>query len=297
MKANILDIALFEAHLKENTTLSDSSIRIYKQALILFTSSNPDILDPTAYNNFIIEHSIKKRSYQYFYAIKEWLKYKFDANTRNEIFNQLIHPKMPTDVITRRRHLSDDEIMDVINNLESRSHRIVALLQSLTGARAGDVLRLEKSNIQIDDDNGEAVMLLKIKGKGNKWSIKSLFDEVAQKLLLEYIAVSNNTVGDYCFLEASDWKTKQKRSEYELVAMNYMRYWRALKQSLDISGINRKEFATHDFRRQFARKVWDKYKDVVLLQNIMEHVKPESTLRYLRSSGLQNRDIYKMIQS
>jgi integrase len=297
VKSGILDIPLFEEYLKENTTLAESSIRAYVDAVLFFVRSDHDILDIKAYNDFLINNSIKKRNYLYYYAIKEWLKYKFDAKVRGEIISQLIKPKMNNDIVMIRKNLIDDEVIEVINNLQSRKHRMIAILQNLTGARAGDILSLKKTDIHIDELNDEPVIRLNIKGKGNKRVVKSLFDGIAQKLLLEYVSSTNNMEKDYCFVNKYTRQIKSFISDYRLIRLNYVWYWRDLKMALEISGINRKDFATHDFRRQFARKVWDKYKDIVILQNILDHNRPDTTIRYLKQSGLQNQDVYKEMQN
>ncbi len=84
--------------------------------------------------------------------------------------------------------------------------------------------------------------------------------------------------------------------EYKLISQNYRRYWADLKQALNAVGVAKQDFATHDFRRCFAREIWDKYKDLVLLQNALNHENPGTTIRYLKQSGLQNRDVFYQYQ-
>jgi len=78
--------------------------------------------------------------------------------------------------------------------------------------------------------------------------------------------------------------------------MNYQWYWIDLKQALNSAGINRDDFATHDFRRCFARRNWDKFKDVLILQKALRHKDPKTTLRYLEQSGLDTIDIHYEMQ-
>jgi integrase len=62
------------------------------------------------------------------------------------------------------------------------------------------------------------------------------------------------------------------------------------------AGVDMRMFATHDFRRCFARRVWEKWKDVNILQSVLNHADPKTTLRYLQQSGLRNVDYFKIIQ-
>jgi len=86
-------------------------------------------------------------------------------------------------------------------------------------------------------------------------------------------------------------------NEYALKKSNYLRYWKDLKYALNVNGIDKEDFATHDFRRCFARKVWEKEKDVYVLQSLLNHTDPKVTLRYLDQSGLKNIDYHKKMQS
>ena len=86
-------------------------------------------------------------------------------------------------------------------------------------------------------------------------------------------------------------------SDYKMIRMNYMWYWKDLKQALITNGINKKDFATHDLRRCFARRAWERYKDIHVLKNLLNHSKVETTLRYLEQSGLKNIDYFEDMQT
>ena len=79
--------------------------------------------------------------------------------------------------------------------------------------------------------------------------------------------------------------------------MNYQWYWADLKQALHKNKISREEFATHDLRRCFARRAWERYKDIYVLKGLLNHVDPKTTLRYLDQSGLKNIDYLREMQS
>jgi integrase len=78
---------------------------------------------------------------------------------------------------------------------------------------------------------------------------------------------------------------------------SYLMYWWSIREAIEKSGvIDRRFFSTHDFRRCFARKVWEKYKDVDVLKRVLNHEDVSTTLKYLRQSGLQNIDIFQEMQ-
>ncbi len=58
----------------------------------------------------------------------------------------------------------------------------------------------------------------------------------------------------------------------------------------------KEDFATHDFRRNFARKVWLKYKNLIILQKILGHNDPRTTTRYLNMEGLDLIEVHKEMQ-
>ena len=81
-----------------------------------------------------------------------------------------------------------------------------------------------------------------------------------------------------------------------LKAVN-LKYYKDLKQAMYKLGIDSKSFATHDYRRCYARRVWTKYKDVHVLQELLNHQNPATTMRYLKQSGMQNIDYHKEMQN
>jgi site-specific recombinase XerD len=99
---------------------------------------------------------------------------------------------------------------------------------------------------------------------------------------------------DYAFLELGARERIQEKDE--LYRLNYKYYFRDLKAAMEMAGLSKYDFATHDFRRCFGRKVWDKYKDLVVLQRLLNHNSPQTSIRYLDQSGLRNFDYLKELQ-
>jgi site-specific recombinase XerD len=96
--------------------------------------------------------------------------------------------------------------------------------------------------------------------------------------------------------ETESWKTPLPDS-VKMFRYNYDEYWKDLKMALQSCGYAPKDFATHDMRRCFARRVWERYKDIHVLQSMLNHSDPKVTLKYLEQSGLKNVDYHYDMQT
>lgn len=298
VKAHITDLSMYKLWLGEKRNLSEGSTHVYCEAVERFLKTNPDIDSLEDYNNFIIEHAIKKRCYHYYSALKAFAEYKItDASTRLRIIENMIKAEVRNDIKMERRYLDEEEILEVVNHIKEAKHRVIALIQTLTGVRAGDILRLKRDNIMPEEYKGQPVLRINITGKGKKRNVIFIHDEVAQEIIIDYIThVFNHD--DYYFIELGKMKNRHGdiNNEYKLYRMNYAWYWVDLKEALQSCGVNFKDWATHDFRRGFARRVWEKYKDINVLQSLLNHSNPAVTMRYLSQSGLKNVDYHHDMQ-
>jgi integrase len=113
------------------------------------------------------------------------------------------------------------------------------------------------------------------------------------------VVPTRKTYDDYYFIElgAMNKRHGNLNNAYRMYKMNYIWYWRDLKQALGVANVDTTLFATHDFRRCFARRAWEKYKDIHILQSLLNHQRAGTTLRYLNQSGLKNIDYHKDMQS
>lgn len=289
----------YEEYLREKKALSESSIYTYVHSIEKFLKTRPNIQNLEDYNNFLIQLTIKKRSTHYYSVLKSFIEYTIsDANLRDGLIKGLVRSRIRTDLARPRRHLSQDKIIQVINHLSRRKHRIIALIQSLTGARAGDILKMKRGSMMIEDYEGKEVLRVNTRAKGNKSNVVYIHDIVAIQLILNYVTTVLN-FNDYYFIELGRYNNRpgQQDNENMLVKMNYQQFWNDLKQALNTVGVNRQDFATHDFRRCFARRVWEKFKDVHVLQGLLNHKNPQTTMRYLEQSGLKNIDYYFKMQT
>jgi len=292
MKASNFDLPLYKQWLEEKRQLAPSTAYSYYHSVKRFLSSDPDIEDLEEYNNFLVRTIVKKNCTHYYSVLKSFIEFKIsDASIKNKLIKGMIKPREKKDIVRERKHLDEDKLMDVINYLDRKKHRIIALIQMLSGVRAGDLLRLKRGTIFYETYRKESVLRLSITGKGRKRNVVYIHDKVAQVIIYDYITKNINMEG-YYFLEKGTMKGREGQFENEdaMIKMNYMWYWQDLKAALQTAGVPKEVFATHDFRRCFARRAWEKYKDVHVLQSLLNHSDPKVTLRYLDQSGLKNID-------
>jgi integrase len=202
---------------------------------------------------------------------------------RNLLKPKAVDPK-------KNAHYLDDETREgIIKLLLNYKHRVIARIQNSTGVRAGDVIRLKRGTISYEAYMDKAVVMrIDFEGKGGKHFVKWIFDEAIQTQIDLFIK-SNILDTEYYFLERPNEVMDNFRKAYH---SNYRKYWLDLKQALRVYGVEYKEWATHDFRRSFARTIWDNTKDPVVLKEMLNHAQFDTTLRYLRGSGLQSKDVY-----
>jgi len=299
MKWKISDSVFFREHLENEGKLSDSTIYTYVRSVERFLISNSklNLENINYYNDFLIKLTIKKRSNHYYYALKKFIEFKInDSNLKKTLIQNLVQPKIRFDTVRERRHLSEVELYNIINLLDEK-HKIIALIQNITGVRVGDILKLRREDIQSEIYRGKPVLRLNITGKGGRKNTVFIHDMVAQETIFNYVKTNINH-DNYSFLEIGKMKNRygQLDNEDRLIKMNYNWYWANLKEALQSVGINKKDFATHDFRRCFARFAWEQNPDIHRLQSLLNHADPKVTLRYLEQSGLKNIDYHYEMQ-
>ena len=306
-----LEIVEFIGWLKDFKGLANSTLHKYTTTIKSVLSEVNDTENVDEYNWCIVNHTHKNRSNYYYSVIKMFIEFKFKNNIRKrqEILESLVRPKNVKSIKIQRKFLNDDKLIEIINNIDDARFRIIAIMQILTAARAGDILRLRRNNIDLEEYEKRPTMRLNIYGKGDKLNVVYIFDPIAIRIINDYLEIYdtnkhdnilfNEFHEDFIFLKYS--KLNSNPEFYDLYTIrnyNYFMYWNAVNTAIDSSGvIDKKFFSTHDFRRCFARKTWEKYKDVDLLKRVLNHEDASTTLRYLKQSGLQNIDIFKEMQS
>lgn len=306
MISRIVELYKFKEWLEERAGIADSTIYAYFHILKgYFAHYEGDPLDIDNLNWFLAEHSYKKRSTYYYSAIRKYIDFKLQNHyqKREEIKDKLLKPKRFKDIKVERKNLKDKQLIKILNNIQDQHHTLIALLQMQTASRAGGILNIRRNGVQMEEYQGKNVMRIATTEKGGKRNVVYLFDPISIQLMKEYLEYfdSENLIHpykffeDYIFIMVGNVWTSATLANRKRTAYN--RYLLDLKKAIELSKVvNKKLFATHDFRRCFARKAWIKYKDVNVLQRALNHEDPSTTLRYLKHSGLQNIDVFKEMQ-
>jgi integrase len=302
MKIDLFDGLMFSKYLRDEKGLAFSTINGYVHTINRFLDTNPDLEDSNSYNSFIVQTAIKKKNYSTYYTLKSFIefKYKTDSVKKKELLDSILErsPAM-SDHTKEYESLNDNKLIEVINNIDDEKFQTVALIQWRTGARAGDVIRTKKEDIKIDYFNNEETLLITMVAKRKKRKKIRLF-RTYKDIVLNYI---NSTDAEYPFM--LDEKNRYHRrgrsislfesdedkkilSFYKRERVSYNRYLNELKKALIKSNIDVTRFATHSFRKLFARYTWDTYKDITVVQRELDHADPRTTLQYLKKEGLQS---------
>ena len=204
IKAELIDLPLFMDWMNKKGTLNSHSIRNYYSAIECFLAKNPDIDSLEHYNSFLVEHTIKKRSTLMPHAIRAFIRFKFAMNrdTMDYLLDGLIPIRRQLDYVTEKRYLEPKQLFDVINNMDEERHKVLAIVQMITGVRAGDIIKLRKGNIMVENYEGKLVVKLAIVGKGNKRNVVYIHDSTVQQILLDYISLNIEDDG-YYFMRTS----------------------------------------------------------------------------------------------
>lgn len=300
--ATPMEEQMFVLHLKESTRLKASSIGLYKSVINKFLRENhrANLLDINVYNKFISEHVYKKRSSYFHAALVLFIRYKMpNAYLRAELLENMLKPIEHKDYVKKRIYLNEDQILVVINNIIRFKHRIMGILQHMVGVRYHDLITLQEDGMAYEEYQGEQVLRLTLSGKGSKRNVVHVFDKIAIQLFEVYLQKKETRKG-YVFLEELINNTKYHPfaySELDLEGNNYQWYLQDLKQALRESNIDEKLWATHDYRRAFARRFWERHKDIQALQSLLRHSDINTTIKYLEYGGLQNIDYFKEMQT
>lgn len=301
----------FQEHLVGNG-LSPGTAKEYSATVGRFLNRKPDIKDPEEYNKFLTETgAVKRHTYNYFYALKKYAEYKLDKKSEIDAIvknMKLIKPSLQ-DRKTERAQLSDEKINTVINKLETLKHQLMARIQHETGLRISSVLWLRVKDVSNEvEADGTPIIRLFVRAKGGKTKTTYIFNPILISELNIFIKEYSTIISlpeegiyetEYVFLEL----VKQKKhmltiiTEYSAMQTCYQKYWLDLKQALGSENIDAKAFASHDFRRGFARVFYIKTgKNIVALMEALGHTRIETTVRYLKDSGLMVKDNIRLIK-
>jgi len=252
----------FKQHL-EGTTLAASTKRIYYftiKQLLNENGNNPSIEQL----NHFIANKFKKRQGNAKYAIKEWLKF----SKRDNEFNTLIKVKSIAP-LKEKHFLPKETISQIINNIKNQQHKVMAMIQYNTGARASEIITIEKVSIRKEKYGEKERIRIQLKGKGNKPRyVYMLMD------FWKHIEPYHTNARRYLFI-------KEPVTYYGFwtrVETVYHGYYDNLKEAAKECGYN---ISTHDLRRSFANNVRQETRDIFKIQQALGHTDINTTTKYL----------------
>lgn len=310
IETGLLDPFDFEKHLLANHYCNPLTASKYKYAIMHFYRTKPDITSIETYNTYLVNRAFKKRCTWLYFCLKRFINWKIQNKMlREKLINGLVKPQQATNYKRERLHLSEEDVLKVYNAFpdgpRQRKNRLLWLLEFQTGLRIGTILNIKKESVFEEQYQGMPVIRINTIGKGKKLTVVYIFDPLTQQLFRDYIEYPDGfNLEDKEELEKmpfinSSPKDKRRYQVYtfeELHRCNYRSYSLEMKKALFDAGFDPQKFASHDLRRGFARRFYEKYRDIHALMNVMSHADISTTVRYLQTSGLGNIEYHKEMQ-
>ena len=166
-------------------------------------------------------------------------------------------------------YLDKETLKQIIPLITDTTWRTLALIQYVTGIRAADGIRLKKESFKQLETGDIKVIVI---GKGDKERIVFI-PKIYADQVMQFV---QNTYWDTPFIKTRsiDMATA--------IETNYHYYYMAIKKAVKILGITN-EFATHDFRRNFADEAYEASgRDIRVVRDILGHAHEETTVKYFR---------------
>ena len=217
----------------QTASLSDASKKNYRMAIIGFFA-------------FIDKNNEDKKgsSYQFRIELKNWGGLK--GNNAN---------KLPV-------HMRDNELerfLEAIEKTEFKSYaqaknRLLIKVILYTGMRVSEALGIKVKEIV----NEDGFYIFQILGKGNKYRIAMLKEEYIQKDLQEWLGIRDSK-SPLLF---------QSRTSKPLTQA-YVSY--IMDKILQVAGVRKEKNGAHMLRHTFATRLYQKNKDLILVQEALGH--------------------------
>jgi site-specific recombinase XerD len=283
--------------------LSPMTAKLYYWMIGAFLRTKPDLTSVESYNTFVVNHAYKKRSSWAYSCLIRYIKWKIDEEkVQKHLIDNIIRPEQRHDYVRKRTVLDPDMLVKVYHSFPptrwQKKHKVMCLFQTQSGVRAGDLLSVTPKDIKSEIYKGEQVVRVSLVGKRGKLNTFYIFETYLQDMVLEYI--KDKDVDKPIFIDEAVAITASSNESdtniYNIKRRTYKYYWRDLKVALKEAGVSPDEFATHDFRRSFARRFWEKYGDIQALQKVLHHTHIKDTVRYLSQSGMDVIAYHKEMQ-
>lgn len=146
-------------------------------------------------------------------------------------------------------------------SIQSSRNLLLFHLGINTGLRISDILKLKVKNVKDKD----YITIIETKTKKYR---KIKLSKILKQMIREYIKLKN--LEDYLFKSRKGINNPISR----------IQAYRIIKFACKKANINQ-NFGTHTLRKTFGYHFYKKTKDIVLLQNILNHSSQSVTLRYI----------------
>lgn len=188
-------------------------------------------------------------------------------------FRSLAKPKIPQKKVLA---MSVDEVHEVLEVAKSRNQNhkdyfrnlTLFLVMVSTGMRRNEVV-----NVRIDDISLVESRIFVAEGKGNKQRVV-YFNQEAKACLSEWIVSHRNLYetskeSEYLFVT-------QKSGKMDVATVN-----RIVNGLYEEANLKQKGYVGHSTRKTFATTVYDNTHDIAVVQSLLGHSSPQTTMRYI----------------
>lgn len=274
-----LDYLKFE---KGNSERTIFAYRIDIEKFLKFSKKNVDeilaedifkymqyLKEKFQYNTVVRKITAIKSMYKFLYTQKMVKK-----DPTNKIYNLKKEERLP-------EVLSLEEIKQIINsfnhNYEDRRNQLIVKLLFATGARISEIL-----NLEIKDVENNEFKYIKVLGKGSKYRIIPIYDELEEEIK-EYILNIRPNI---------------KKSDQSFLLFPSIRrenFWKVLKKHAQNIGL-KKNIYPHIFRHSVATIMLSNGADIRILQELLGHSSIKTTENYTHVEKSVLKDIYRNIK-
>lgn len=167
------------------------------------------------------------------------------------------------------RALTDEEVFNILSSVPQYVKNAL-LLEANTGLRISDIVDLKFEDIQF--------------GKLEIFEKKTKKPQITKinMALVEYIFFNRTSLTEYIF-----WNKKVKKSSL----IRSIERW--IIKACDYHNINSEFISTHSFRKTFATKAYNETKDILIVQQLLNHSNISITERYIQINRERADDIRK----
>ncbi|MEG0134713.1 MAG: tyrosine-type recombinase/integrase [Cetobacterium sp.] len=165
------------------------------------------------------------------------------------------------------RPLTNNEFLKIIEYIKSKDVKLMLIIEATTGLRIQDIAILKWSNLR----NGK----LEISEMKTKKTQNREYPLWLRNMLEDFKEENCKKINDYLFLE------NDKNFKKQINAL-VRKCQRQIQTSCKLSDIESTHISTHSFRKYFATENYKATKDIVLIQEMLNHTSLATTRKYIR---------------